>query len=130
MNLQIAAGKLTDYSLARSTDEGVHSLPTLSPLALKRRLALIVGTFEMDDIPVTNASLAELLALEAEESSGHLQRAFKRASRLAFLWPEEAFTLLSNNRPLTELPGIGPYLAKRLTGWMSAPPQMAGPLPP
>jgi histidinol phosphatase-like PHP family hydrolase len=127
MNLQIAAGKLTDYSLARSTDEGVHSLPTLSPLALKRRLALIVGTFEMDDIPVTNASLAELLALEAEESSGHLQRAFKRASRLAFLWPEEAFTLLSNNRPLTELPGIGPYLAKRLTGWMSAPPKVAEP---
>jgi histidinol phosphatase-like PHP family hydrolase len=81
----------------------------------------------MDDIPVTNASLAELLALEAEESSGHLQRAFKRASRLAFLWPEEAFTLLSNNRPLTELPGIGPYLAKRLTGWISAPPKVLEP---
>ena len=81
----------------------------------------------MDDIPITNASLAELLALEAEESSGHLQRAFKRASRLAFLWPEEAFTLLSNNRSLTELPGIGPYLAKRLTGWISAPPKVAEP---
>ena len=81
----------------------------------------------MNDIPITNASLAELLALEAEESSGHLQRAFKRASRRAFLWPEEAFTLLSNNRSLTELPGIGPYLAKRITGWMSAPPKVAEP---
>jgi histidinol phosphatase-like PHP family hydrolase len=47
--------------------------------------------------------------------------------RLAFLWPEEAFTLLSNNRPLTELPGIGPYLAKRLTGWISAPPKVPEP---
>src|SRR5688572_24650586 len=87
----------------------------------------MLEALEMHGTPVTNASLAELLALEAERSSGHLQRAFKRASRLAFLWAEEAFTLLSNNRPLTELPGIGPYLAKRLTGWISAPPKVPEP---
>jgi histidinol phosphatase-like PHP family hydrolase len=74
-----------------------------------------------------NASLAELLALEAEEASGHLQRALKRAARLAFLWPEEAYTLVSDHRPLTQLPGIGPYLAKRLSHWISAPPAVPEP---
>lgn len=81
----------------------------------------------MDNVPLSNASLAELLALEAEGSTGHLQRAFRRASRMAFLWPTEAFTLLSNNRPLTELPGIGPYLAKRLIRWISTPPKVPEP---
>ena len=68
--------------------------------------------------------LGGVTGLEAQESTGHLQRAFKRASRLAFLWPEEASTLLSNNRSLTELPGIDPYLAKRLTGWITTPPRL------
>jgi hypothetical protein len=57
---------------------------------------------------MNNASLAELLALEADQSSGYLKRAFDRASRLAFVWPEEASTMLAQNRSLTELPGVGP----------------------
>ena len=49
---------------------------------------------------LTNAGLAELLALEAEKVSRSDQRgrflakALRRASRVAFTWPEEASTLL------------------------------------
>ena len=45
-----------------------------------------------------NAEIAELLASEAERREGILQRAFKRAARSAFLWPEEASALLAENR--------------------------------
>ena len=44
-----------------------------------------------------------------------LQRAFKRAVRPAFIWPEEDSTLLLQARPLTELPGIKPFLARQLS---------------
>src|SRR5581483_10492878 len=46
-----------------------------------------------------------------------LQKALRRASRKAFLWPEEAALLLRQNRSLTELPGVGPYLS-RLIYWL------------
>ena len=70
-----------------------------------------------------NAALAELLAREGESSSGHLQRAYKRAARSAFLWPEEAAELMTAKRSLTELPGIGPTLAKKLRSWLESPPE-------
>jgi hypothetical protein len=76
---------------------------------------------------VDNASIAELLAIEAEGASGHLGRAFNRASRLAFLWSEEATSLLLQNRSLTELPGIGPYLAERIGSWIRDPPSLPEP---
>lgn len=75
---------------------------------------------------IANAELAELLASAAENAKGQLQRAFRRAARLAFLWPEEAVDLLRQNRSLTELAGIGPYLARQLEGWIENPPD---PLP-
>jgi histidinol phosphatase-like PHP family hydrolase len=74
-----------------------------------------------------NSSLAELLALEGERATGHMQRALKRAARLAFVWPQEAAILFSENRPLTQLPGIGPYLAKQLAHWISTSPQIPEP---
>ena len=43
---------------------------------------------------LTNAEIAELLALEAESSRPPAQRALRRASRRAFLWDEEAITLI------------------------------------
>jgi histidinol phosphatase-like PHP family hydrolase len=76
---------------------------------------------------VDNASIAELLAVEAQQANGHLQRALNKASRLAFLWSEEASTILSQNRPLTELPGIGSYLAKRIASWIRDPPALPEP---
>jgi histidinol phosphatase-like PHP family hydrolase len=81
----------------------------------------------MNGAALNNASLAELLARHGEEASGHLQRACKRASRLAFLWPEEAYSLVSQHRPLTELPGIGPHLARLLAQWLATPPNLPEP---
>src|SRR5216110_2015949 len=76
-----------------------------------------------DAIPaLSNAVLAELLALEAEKQSHFVAKAFRRASRLAFTWPEEAATLLEQGRSITELPAIGPYLAKVIQGWIEEAP--------
>jgi DNA polymerase (family 10) len=68
-------------------------------------------------VALDNAALAELLALEAETASGHVARAFRRASRRAFTWPIEAASLHAEDR-LTELSGIGPFLAKQIAAWM------------
>src|SRR5437763_10626290 len=71
----------------------------------------------------SNADLAELLARKAETSSGILIRAFRRAARSAFLWPELASDLVAANRPLTELHGVGPFIAKQVRAWIEKPPQ-------
>jgi histidinol phosphatase-like PHP family hydrolase len=69
----------------------------------------------------SNSDLAELLARESETSSGILVRAFKRAARSAFLWPEQAQALLATGRELTKLHGVGPFLAARLKEWIENP---------
>ena len=73
---------------------------------------------------IDNAGIAELLALEAEQASGHVQMALKRASRAAFLWPEEAIALVEDGRPLTTLSGVGPFIAELLQRWIDAPPRI------
>lgn len=70
----------------------------------------------------SNADLAELLAREAENSSGILTRAFRRAARSAFLWPEQASELVAQKRALTQLHGVGPFIAKQLQRWIDKPP--------
>lgn len=70
---------------------------------------------------VSNAEIAELLARKAECHEGILARAFKRATRSAFLWPEEAVNLLIQGRSLTELKGVGPFISKQLKTWLKAP---------
>jgi DNA polymerase (family 10) len=77
---------------------------------------------------LSNAQLAELLAREAESATGHVQRALRHASRQAFLWPEEAAAIHARGEPLTQLAGIGPYLARRLRDWLEQPP--TPPVPP
>jgi histidinol phosphatase-like PHP family hydrolase len=67
-----------------------------------------------------NAEIAELLALEAEKVEGQLRMAFKRAARLSFIWPAEVTQLLSSGQPLTVLPAVGPYIAKRIGSWVEA----------
>ncbi len=79
---------------------------------------------------LTNADLAELLAREVSEREGILVRAFRRAARSAFLWPERATDLVGQGRALTELHSVGPFIAKQLTTWIESPPKMAGTLPP
>jgi DNA polymerase/3'-5' exonuclease PolX len=69
-----------------------------------------------------NAAIAELLVREAETAEGHRERAFRRAARAAFMWPEEATEIAAAGRPLTELAGIGPSLNKRLAAWIESPP--------
>jgi hypothetical protein len=79
--------------------------------------------------PLTNGHLAELLAREAESNSGILARAFRRAARSAFLWPENAVDFVARNRPLTELHGVGPFMAKEILRWINNP-RALGRVPP
>ena len=69
--------------------------------------------------PLTNSDLAELLAIEAERAPQPVNRALRRASRRALLWPEEASELLRQRRSLTELQSIGPYLDKLTRTWFA-----------
>ena len=78
---------------------------------------------------LTNAEFAELLALEAESSRPPTQRALRRASRRAFLWDEEAVALIRSRRPLTELSGVGPYIARLIRDWIKSRPRTPPPPP-
>jgi hypothetical protein len=70
---------------------------------------------------LSNTDIAELLAQRAERETGILSRAYRRAARNAFLWPEEVSHLLAQNRPLTELRGIGPFIEKQIRNWIEEP---------
>ena len=72
---------------------------------------------------LSNTDLAELLAQQAERESGILSRAFRRAARSAFLWPEEAVEVAAQNRSLTELRAIGPFIEKQLRRWFDKSPR-------
>jgi histidinol phosphatase-like PHP family hydrolase len=79
---------------------------------------------------ISNAELAELLAREAEQVSGIRVRAFRRAARSAFLWPERAADLVANGRALTELHGVGPFIERQLREWIEKPPRESEKIPP
>lgn len=79
--------------------------------------------------PLTNAELAGLLAEEAGKQGGTLSRAYRRAARSAFLWPETVSAILSRNGSLLELHGVGPYIARKLTDWMANAPPKLGRVP-
>jgi histidinol phosphatase-like PHP family hydrolase len=71
---------------------------------------------------LTNAELAGLLAVRGADAPDPLNKAFRRAARKAFLWPDEAADLLHSGQSLTELAGVGPYIAKELKKWIENPP--------
>ena len=73
---------------------------------------------------ISNADLAELLADGAKGADGVMRQALKRAARSAFLWPVEAADLLAQGRSLTELHGVGPSLARRISNWIEKPPPL------
>jgi histidinol phosphatase-like PHP family hydrolase len=52
---------------------------------------------------------------------------YRRASRKALLWPEEALSLYREGRSLTELPGVGPYLEKAIRKWFDSSPAVGSP---
>ena len=76
-----------------------------------------------------NAAIAELLVREAKTAEYHWGRAFRRAARAALMWPVEAGELFAAGRPLEELAGIGPALARRVTAWLERPPENVRPPP-
>jgi hypothetical protein len=78
---------------------------------------------------VRNSEIGELLARAAEHAKQPLQRALRRASRRALLWPEEAEDIIKDGRSLTELPGIGPYLNRQIIQWLERPPDLDEEIP-
>jgi histidinol phosphatase-like PHP family hydrolase len=70
---------------------------------------------------LSNTDIAELLAQQAERETGIRVRAFRRAARSAFLWPEEVSDLIAQNRSLTELRSIGPFIEKQIRHWIEEP---------
>ena len=78
---------------------------------------------------LSNTDIAELLARQAERETGILSRAFRRAARSAFMWPENVGDLVTLNRPLTELRGVGPFIAKQIQRWIDKPSQLNKKIP-
>jgi histidinol phosphatase-like PHP family hydrolase len=105
-----ANGKATK---GRGPAENIASKAKKGPQTLRAKTTSAIS------VQLTNANLAELLAREADNARPPLTRAFRRASRRAFLWPEEAGAIVRAGRSLTELQGIGPYLEKVIRSWFS-----------
>lgn len=78
---------------------------------------------------LSNTDIAELLAQQAERETGILSRAYRRAARNAFLWPKEVSHLVAQNRSLTELRGIGPFMEKQIRTWFDEAPRRAKSVP-
>jgi putative hydrolase len=57
----------------------------------------------------------------AADESAHRRRALERAGRAARYWPVEAATLTEDGRSLTELRGVGPWVAARIHEWLERP---------
>ena len=74
---------------------------------------------------LTNARLSDLLFLQAENEEGHRRRALERAGRAAmFSWPEEASAVAEAGGSLTDLRGVGPWVAHIITDWLEDPPSV------
>jgi len=128
-----ATGELnwTELERTASTKTQPSCWHTLRNSAFKwisnRKLFRCLSLKEAALTTLNNSDIAELLALEAENASHFVQRALRRASRRAFLWDEEATDLVEQNRSLTELSGIGPYIEKLLMRWIEDPPRVPKP---
>ena len=69
------------------------------------------------------------MAREAEQAKQPLQRALRRASRRAFLWPVEVEDMVRKGEGLTQLARIGPCLNKLLLRWLRKAPETMAALP-
>lgn len=107
-------GKVRCRVLHKNGDLGIQPFSIMGRLSQKRSTLA----------PPSNAEVAELLALAAEEAKMPLERALRRASRKALMWPEEASLLFAERRDLTELPGVGPHLSRLIAGWIQNPPEV------
>src|SRR2546423_8699366 len=96
--------------------------------SLRRKTAELATRDESQSV-LSNTDIAELLAQQAEGETGILSRAFRRAAGSAFLWPAEVSDLIEQNRALTELRGVGPFIEKQIRNWMEKPPRRAKTVP-
>src|ERR1051326_3917750 len=121
---RVPRGKFTDFSDFVSCSESeawqnfVLAATKFCTGFFVLRWLVIYSYARKERASVSNSQIAELLAREAEQAQGQVRMALKRAARMAFLWPEEARDLAETGRSLTELPGIGPFLAEKLSGWL------------
>jgi putative hydrolase len=82
----------------------------------------------MDGDPtLSNGDLGELLWRTGAEHQGHRRQALERASRASRFWPEEAADLALADRSLTELRGVGPWVAAQIYAWLDRPPAHVDP---
>ena len=70
---------------------------------------------------LSNIDITELLAQHAERETGVLSRPFRRAARSEFLWPKEVSDLVAQNRSLTEVRSVGPFIEKQIHQWIEKP---------
>jgi histidinol phosphatase-like PHP family hydrolase len=77
---------------------------------------------------VSNARLAELLAVASEGEEGHRSRSLRRAAWYALSWEEEAAVLAEEGR-LTELRAVGPWVAARIERFLEEAPEAPEPPP-
>ncbi len=72
---------------------------------------------------LSNRELSELLGRESDrQEAPHRRRALHRASRAALFWDEEAAAVAAAGRSPTELPGVGPWVARFVEEWLDDPP--------
>jgi histidinol phosphatase-like PHP family hydrolase len=76
---------------------------------------------------ISNGDIAELLWSAAEAEAGHRRQALQRAARAARFWPEEASGVVSAERSVTELHGVGPWVGAMIHGWLDDPPAIPEP---
>jgi hypothetical protein len=119
---------LTSAPTSGARADAVNTQPSLAQVAswYRNHGAQYSGNMKertpISNNTLSNSAIAELLAIEAETAKMPLQKALRRTSRKAFLWPEEAALLVRERRSLTELPGVGPYLSKVIRSWIEDPP--------
>jgi putative hydrolase len=78
-------------------------------------------------VSLSNGDLAELLWRAGDEEAAHRRRPLQQAARAARYWTEEARDLAEAGRSLTELRGVGPWVAARIHGWLDEPPEIPEP---
>lgn len=78
---------------------------------------------------LSNRDLSELLARASEDADGNKQKALRRAARRALMWREEVVDLLEADRTLTELDGVGPWVARVIRELADDPPEVPEPDP-
>ena len=74
-----------------------------------------------------NGAIGELLWLAGSQEDGHRRRALERAAHEARMWSEEALDVMQRGGALTELRGVGPWVAAQLEAWLESPPPVSEP---